>query len=194
MATTIAWTAQSGRPADPSPAESLILAARDGDRVALGELLSTIERRVYALSYRLMGNPTAAEDLAQEALLKVCRYIGRYREGSSFWGWIYRIVVNQARDFYRRSRPESSECPEVPVPPDVDPVRGEQLRHVMQAMSRLTARERAALVLLDIEGYSSREAAAILGCLAITARTRAAQARKKVRQELSHRYPELRTP
>ncbi|MCP5117326.1 MAG: RNA polymerase sigma factor [bacterium] len=192
MATALTIMAQPARPVAEAPPEELILAARDGHRPSLEELLTSIERRVYALAYRLTGNRAAAEDLSQEALLKVCRHIGRYRTGSSFWGWVYRIVVNQARDNYRKAKPEVGEPSELAVEPDVDPVRGEQLRLVMRAMSCLTGRERAALVLIDIEGYSGREAAAVLGCLAITARTRAAQARKKVRRVLSRHYPELR--
>ena len=187
--TTMAYGVQVSEPTLP---ESLVLAAKDGDRAALEELLSAIERRVFALAYRLTGNPAAAEDLAQEALLKVCRHIGRYREGANFWGWIYRIVINQARDDYRKAKPEVPELPDFPVAPAVDPVRGEQLRLVMRAMDCLTRRERAALVLIDIEGHSSSEAASVLGCLAITARTRAAHARKKVRRVLSRHYPELR--
>ena len=62
----------------------------------------------------------------------------------------------------------------------------------MEAMEAHSEKERAAVVLIDIEGFTSAEAARILGCLSITARTRAAQARKKVRRALSRYYPELR--
>jgi RNA polymerase sigma factor (sigma-70 family) len=61
----------------------------------------------------------------------------------------------------------------------------------MQAMKSLTPRERDALVLTDIEGYSSKEAGRILGCLPMAVRTRASAARKKVRERLSRIYPEL---
>jgi RNA polymerase sigma-70 factor (ECF subfamily) len=83
---------------------------------------------------------------------------------------------------------------EVEPPPasGYDPVRREQARRLSEAMGVLTEKERQALVLIDLEGFSSREAAQVLGCLAITARTRAAQARKKLRRELARYYPELK--
>jgi RNA polymerase sigma-70 factor (ECF subfamily) len=124
-----------------TPSDDLLARARDGSRSALGEVLSIIERRVYTLAFRLACDPVAAEDLAQEALLKVCRHIGRYRIGSNFWGWVYRIVVNQARDIHRARKPTVPEIEEPAVPPNQDPVRSDQLRHVMLAMRSLTHRD-----------------------------------------------------
>jgi RNA polymerase sigma-70 factor (ECF subfamily) len=175
----------------PTPTDELLSAARDGDRTALERVLAMIERRVYTLSFRLACDPVAAEDLAQEAMLKICRHIGRYRVGSNFWGWVYRIVVNQAHDIRRAAKPTVPDLEDRPVPPNQDPVRSDQLRRVMQAMRTLTEKERSALVLTDLEGYTSKEAARILGCLPMAVRTRASAARKKVRERLIRFYPEL---
>jgi len=192
MATALAFPAQAGGSAAAAPSDVILASARDGDRDALEEILRFIERRVYTLALRLACDPAAAEDLAQEAMLKICRFIGRYRVGSNFWGWVYRIVVNQAHDIRRAAKPTVPELGEHPVPPNHDPVRKDQLEHVMNAMRQLTKKERSALVLIDIEGYTSREAGRILRCLPITVRTRAAVARRKVRTTLSRDYPELR--
>ncbi len=192
MAAALSMSAQAiGKAAFPAPTDELLSAARDGDRTALDRVLSMIERRVYTLAFRLACDPVAAEDLAQEAMLKICRHIGRYKVGSNFWGWVYRIVVNQAHDIRRATKPTVPEIEDQPVPPNHDPVRSDQLRHVMQAMKSLTQRERDALVLTDIEGYTSKEAGRILGCLPMAVRTRASAARKKVRERLSRIYPEL---
>lgn len=172
--------------------EDLMWAARAGDRTALEAFLERIQRRVYLLAFRLLGDATLAEDVAQEVLLKICRRLGQYRERSNLWGWIYRIVVNQVHDFRRSAGVQRQAETDYGEPSSFDPERQEQLRRVMEAMKALSEKERAALVLIDIEGLSSREAAKVLGCLAITARTRAAQARKKVRRVLSRYYPELR--
>ena len=170
----------------------LAAAARAGDRAALGALLEAIERRVYTLAYRLVRRSDAAQDVTQEALLRVCRHLGRYRGEASFWSWIYRIVVNQANDYWRSSARREVELEDGLAGPGFQPGREEQLRHVREAMKSLSEKERTALVLMDVEGFSSAEAARILGCLSITARTRAAYARKKLRRLLSRYYPELR--
>ena len=171
--------------------EALIRAAVAGDRSALEDVLASVERRVYLLAWRLIGDTSAAEDIAQEVLLKLARHLDRYRPGTNLWGWIYRIVVNQVHDYRRSARV----MPETPMPmpvPVSDSDRQEQLARVEAALAILTPKEREAVILLDVEGYSSSEAASIAGTLAITVRTRAAHARKKLRRHLSRYYPELR--
>lgn len=167
---------------------SLAELARAGDREALESLLISVERPVYGFVYRLLGNAAAAEDVTQETLLKVCQNLHRYREQGQFRAWVYRIAANQARDWRRRARWEEVADTAVEGP---DAARDEQLRRVMTALGVLSEKERAALTLIDMEGYDSRAAGRILGCLSITARTRAAHARKKIRRELSRYYPEL---
>jgi RNA polymerase sigma-70 factor (ECF subfamily) len=170
--------------------DALIAAARSGDRAALEDLLIRIERPVYRFCYRILGDAAGAEDAAQETLLRVCRAIGSYEERGQFLAWVYRIAVNQAHSQRRRMARHEEIAAEPSGSDDFD--RSERFRRAMDAMRVLTDKEREALVLIDIEGYSSQEAAGILGCLSITARTRAAHARKKVRRELSRFYPELR--
>ena len=167
----------------------LVAAARSGDRAALESLLLSVERPVYGFVYRLLGNAAAAEDITQETLLKVCQNIRRYRERGHFRAWVFRIAANLARDAFRRGRVWDEAADSAIA--GHDPEQAEQMRRVMSAMRILSDKERAALVLIEIEGYDSREAGRILGCLAITARTRAAHARKKIRKELSRYYPEL---
>jgi RNA polymerase sigma-70 factor (ECF subfamily) len=143
------------------PLGSLVAAAQAGDRAALESLLMTVERPVFGFAYRLLGNFAAAEDVTQETLLKVCQNLHRYRERGQFQAWVYRIAVNQARDARRRGRNwDQLEDAAVAGP---DPERVEQLRRVMTALRVLTEKERAALVLIEIEGYDSREAGRILG-------------------------------
>jgi RNA polymerase sigma-70 factor, ECF subfamily len=124
--------------------------------------------------------------------LKICRRLDQYRGGASFLGWVYRITVRQAHDWRRSAGPATLELPEVMAVSGLDAAREEQLRRVEEAMRVLSEKERQALVLTEIEGFTSVEAARILGTLAITVRVRAAQARKKLRRALSHYYPELR--
>ncbi len=175
-----------------APLEGLIAAARAGDRDAMEALLEAIERRVFGFAYRLTGNRAAAEDVSQEVFLKICRPLDQYRGGSSFLAWVYRITVRQAHDWRRSAGPATAELPEGLAGPVLDAAREEQLRRVEEAMRLLSEKERQALVLTEIEGFTSVETARVLGSLAITVRVRAAQARKKLRRALSQYYPELR--
>jgi len=192
MTSTVAISTVAAAGERAEPLAELVAAARAGDRVAMETLIEAIERRVYAFAWRLVGDRAAAEDVSQEVFLKICQRLGQYRGDASFLAWVYRIVVNQARDYRRAAGPPTGEVPEIPVPPAVDVARDEQLQRLAQAMRLLSEKERAALTLLDLEGFSSPEAARILGSLAITVRARAAHARKKLRRALSHYYPELR--
>ena len=116
------------------------------------------------------------------------QHLRRYRPGSNFSAWVGRITANQVHDFRRTYKT-------YPASPDVitqyDDERQEQLIRVQEALAVLTPKERDAIVLIDIEGYSSGEAASILGTLSVTVRTRAAHAHKKLRAYLSRYYPEL---
>jgi len=190
MTSVAAIEAAVAEPAEGQSAE-LVARARAGDRAALEALIVSVERRVYALAWRLVGDRAAAEDVAQEVFLKICRRLDRFR-GGNFLGWVYRMVVNQAHDWRRRAGPAAEELGEVGAPPGFDAAREEQLRRVTDAMRVLSPKEREALVMTDMEGFTSGEAARILGCMAITVRVRAAQARKKLRRVLARHYPELR--
>ncbi len=172
----------------PDALEVRILAAVHGDRTALEDVLISIERRVYTLAWRLIGDPSAAEDITQEVLLRVAQHLPRYRAGSNFFAWVCRITTNQVHDF-RRAYRMPVEAPE-PIA-QYDDERQQQLSRLQEALAVLTPKERDAIVLIDIEGYSSSEAASILGTLSVTVRTRAAYARKKLRAYLSRYYPEL---
>lgn len=191
MTSTVAIEGRVGGETD-APLERLVAAARAGDRDAMEALLETIERRVFGFAYRLTGNRAAAEDVAQEVFLKICRRLDQYRGEASFLGWVYRITVRQAHDWRRSAGPATVELPAVMAGPGLDAAREEQLRRVEEAMGVLSEKERQALVLTEIEGFTSVEAARVLGTLAITVRVRAGQARKKLRRALSHYYPELR--
>ena len=192
MTTTLSLAAMNTASAGREPIEGWLAPARAGDREALEFFLKAIEQRVYTLAWRLLGNRALAEDVSQDALLKICRSLDQFTPGTNLWGWIYRIVVNQAHDARRRLAARNEVEEAEPETAGYDPVRREQMRRVMEAMRVLTQKERNALVLIDIEGFTSREAAKVLGCLAVTARTRAAQARSKLRGELSRYYPELK--
>src|SRR5437773_7480057 len=80
----------------------LLAACRRGDRRAFEELVRLSHRRVYSLAYRLVGDRQDAEDVAQEAYLRVFRGLAGFREEAQFETWLYRIVANTAMSYLRR--------------------------------------------------------------------------------------------
>ncbi len=166
------------------------------------DLVRTHTRRVFALLYRMTGNAGDAQDLSQEAFLKAWQNRTQLRDAGRPAPWLLRIAANCAIDF-QRSR--ASQRPGSPMAPSLDDenqgalrdglatgdltpedasLRGESERRLWAALEVLSPKERAAIVMRDIEGCPNREVAAALGCSMITVRTHIASARVKMRKHL----------
>lgn len=154
---------------------------------------------VYNLAYRYTGNKADAEDLTQEAMVRVYRFLDSFR-GGSFRSWLYRIVSNL---FFTRFRKEkrlprqslervmaSGEVMEEALPDSSDDPaelveqRGVQ-DHVEGALNSLPDHFRTAVVLRDVEGLAYEEIAEILDCPIGTVRSRISRGRDMFRNELS---------
>jgi RNA polymerase sigma-70 factor (ECF subfamily) len=167
---------------------ALTLAAAAEDRLAVFErLMRRYERLVLGTALRILGNLPDAQDAAQEVFLRMYRNLDRIEDPEACAPWLYRITVNVCRDLHRK-RP-----PSVPVDQagDIaaetpDPQRLALLserQHALNAvLRRLPEKERAALVLRDLEGLSTAEAAAALGSTEATVRSQVARARIKIRE------------
>lgn len=141
--------------------------------------------RMKSIAMNLLRNAADAEDAVQEAFLKVYRGAARFRGGSSFSTWIYRILVNTCYDLLRKSRRRS----ESPLPAEVaftaEPGVDHPLRLSLEiALGRLAPRERAAFLLCEVEGFSHREAGEILEINENTSRTLLFRAKRRLQQEL----------
>lgn len=171
------------------------------DAQAFEELARRYDRKLYNVALRLTGDPDDAKDLAQEALLRAYRAFGRFRLGTSFEKWLFRIASNLYIDRLRRQRHVRLESLDEPVqtasgqversisdesanPEDI--AQRNELSAVIQAALRsLPVNYRLAVVLYDLEGYSYEEISNILGCSIGTVRSRIHRGRKLLRQALS---------
>jgi RNA polymerase sigma-70 factor (ECF subfamily) len=173
--------------------QRLIARAQAGDRLAFEELVRIHADRLYAVVLRLCAGPHEAEEVTQEAFLRAWRAIGRFDGRSQLFTWLYRIGVNEAR---RRARSRArglygvslEEAPgEPPDLTDAPEPRAERsaLRAALERSVRsLPLDYRAPLVLRDIEGLSTQEAAEILGISEAALKSRLHRARVLVREAL----------
>ncbi len=158
-----------------------------GGLAAFERIMSQSERRVLRVALRLLNNPQDAQDAAQDVFLRLYKHFGDLDETRGYDAWLYRVTVNVCRDIARTRRRSIAleELPE-PVAPQPgayhDAERAQQREIVRRGLSRLGGKERAALVLRDVEGLSTREVAGILGSSENTVRSQISTARLKLRE------------
>ncbi len=162
-----------------------------GDRDAFGELFRRHRDILWAVALRTTGNPAEAEDALQDALVSALRAADRFEHRSAVRTWLYRIVVNASLDRLRRAatRPTTSlEGHDVSSGPDAHD-RLETRLDVMRALQELSPGQRAAVVLVDIEGLPVAEVAQILDIAEGTVKSRCARARAQLAGILQPRNP-----
>lgn len=165
---------------------ALVERAREGDGRAFDRLMLETQERVLGLAWRLLGSREDARDAAQEVYLRVFRHLGRFRAGHDFHGWLYRITVNVCRDAGRQRRRSPlakgiQAEPGRPAEAEEALLETERWNTLLEALASLPAKERAALVLRDLEGLTSEQVARALGSRAATVRGQIASARIKIR-------------
>jgi RNA polymerase sigma-70 factor (ECF subfamily) len=178
----------------PEPAgteASLLARARAGDVAAFERLSSAYADRLFMLLLRLLGDRGEAEDVAQEVMLRAWQGISRFRGQSSYFTWLYRIAVNEAnRALEKRARrpagvPIGADELQLPDSPLLDPSRQAENNELREALARALAELppalRTAIVLRDVEGLSTQEAAEIAGIGQAAFKSRLHQARLRVR-------------
>jgi RNA polymerase sigma-70 factor (ECF subfamily) len=178
------------RPADE---RALVLAAQRGEREAFSELVRTHERRAYAVARAIVVNHEDAEDAVQEAFLHAYRALHRFLPDQAFGAWLHRIVANAALDITRRRKVrDADELPETVASPFRDPAEASELRRRLQeALESLPARQRAVIVLHDVEGFKHSEIGVTLGIPEGTARSDLHYARSHLREVLGSVRSEL---
>jgi len=176
--------------------EGTIEAAKNGDGDAFEQLVRQYERLVLVTALRVLGNLDDAQDASQEVFLKLYRNLRKVEDSSNFAGWLYRVTVNVCHDL-RKKRPldRLDDAPDA-ISPEPDPQRRtveEERRRVLEMSLRvLSEKERAALVLRDLEGLSTSEVARALGSSEATVRSQILKARVKVK-DFMERYFRRRT-
>jgi len=188
--------ADTGPVGDERTDHELLAAHVAGDADAFAILVARHRDRLWAVALRTMRHREEAADALQEALIAAFRRADSFRGEAAVTTWLHRVVVNACLDRIRRNKVRRAE----PLPEDVDrsvdlatraPDRDplevkEQRADVANALSQINPDQRAALVLVDMQGYSVEQAAVMLGCAVGTIKSRCSRGRAKLVPLLGH--------
>jgi RNA polymerase sigma-70 factor (ECF subfamily) len=196
----------------PTPSDAELLAAHcAGDPEAFTEIVRRHRDRLWAVALRTTGDPEEASDALQDALISAYRRAETFRGDSAVTTWLHRIVVNASLDRLRRRAVR----PWVPLPEEtgetgdrsqladnaalIDPRDALDAREtaleISAALDELPPDQRTAIVLVDLEGWSVEEAAAIMECPTGTVKSRCSRGRAKLAKRLQHlRNPDPDSP
>jgi RNA polymerase sigma-70 factor (ECF subfamily) len=164
---------------------ALIERAQQGDREAFESLLGGYYDAIYRIAYRWCGNKADAEDVTQNACVKLAKSIDGFRFQSAFLTWVHTLVINTAKDWSKaRGRPTveiDEDLDRAQAPEGEDKVYANQ---VMTHVRNLPDREKEALLLVFVEGLTHGETAAVMNCKESTVSWYIHEARKKLQSLL----------
>jgi RNA polymerase sigma-70 factor (ECF subfamily) len=184
----------------------LVRRCQDGDSEAFDELVVRYRTRVFGMIYNMVHSEQDAWDLAQDSFVKAWKSIKRFRGQSSFYTWIYRIVMNVTIDWLRKKRVKAGEAefddsiqlkdvdPASKTLPRPDALPSENLEQreirteIDNAIAQLSPEHRAVILMKEIEGMQYHEIAETLGCSIGTVMSRLFYARKKLQNLLRDCY------
>jgi RNA polymerase sigma-70 factor (ECF subfamily) len=171
---------------------ALLARHTEGDRDAFTTLVERHRDRMWRVALRTLGDPDDAADAVQDALLSAYRSAGGFRGDAAVSTWLHRIVVNACLDLARRraSRPSTALADEQHE--QAGPAWSEASdtsAAVLGALRQLPIEQAAAVVVVDVEGFSVREAAQILDSPEGTVKSRCARGRARLAELLSDLGP-----
>jgi RNA polymerase sigma-70 factor (ECF subfamily) len=187
----------------------LVRRCQAGDTEAFDELVTRYRTRVFSMIYNMVHSEQDAWDLAQDSFLKAWKSIKRFRGRSSFYTWIYRIVMNVTIDWLRKKHvkgagtefddaiqlrevdPASKTVPKTEALPYETMERGEIRVRIDQAIAQLSPEQRAVILMKEIEGMQYHEIAEAVGCSIGTVMSRLFYARKKLQNLLRDVYENI---
>ena len=171
---------------------SLVISAQAANNEAFAALVRLHQRRAYAVCRAIVLTHEDAEDAVQDGFLHAYKALARFLPDQPFGAWLFRIMANASLDLVRRRKVrDADELPETIALPFRDPGEADELRNrLKQALATLGERQRAVIVLHDIEGFTHGEIGGMLGIPEGTARSDLHHARAALRKLLQ----DFRTP
>ena len=177
---------------EQSVRRQLVRNAKAGDAAAFEQIVVLNQRLVLRVAERLLLNVEDAKDAAQEVFLRLHRTLHRFDEQQEMGPWLYRLTLNICRDFMRRrkrhARLESMRrLPKESPDPQQSAVSAQNYQIVLDALKRLSMREREVIVFRDLEGCSTKEVAELLASSEATVRSQLSTGRMKLKNYVTAR-------
>jgi len=187
----------------------LVKQCQAGNTEAFDQLVTRYRTRVFAMIYNMVHNEQDAWDLAQDSFVKAWKSIGRFRGRSSFYTWIYRIVMNVTIDWLRKKQVKGAGAefndaiqlkeiePASRTVPKADPLPHERMdqseirARIDNAIAQISPEHRAVILMKEIEEMQYHEIAEALGCSIGTVMSRLFYARKKLQNLLRDVYENI---
>lgn len=164
--------------------EALIKAAQAGDQHAFEQLLTAHYDTLYRFAYRWCGNRTDAEDITQQACIKLAQSIGQFRFEAAFSSWLYRLVINCAKDWYKSQNRHAHDNIDNWIEPERTPDQTAEnsiyLQQLLHMLDQMAEGFKETALLVHGEGLSHAEAAAILQLKESTVSWRLHEIRKQL--------------
>ncbi|NLW49421.1 MAG: sigma-70 family RNA polymerase sigma factor [Candidatus Brocadiaceae bacterium] len=171
--------------------EELMARAAEGDMDAFEEVVQRNQQLALNVAYRFLGDPVLAEDVAQDAFLKILSGATRYEPSARFRTYLYNVVWHLCVDLYRRKRPGPLESPHERAHPDPGPAQavlaGELHELVRAAVHSLPPRQRMAIILKHFEDMSYEDIGRALGCSPTAVDALLVRAKRKLKDVLEDR-------
>jgi RNA polymerase sigma-70 factor (ECF subfamily) len=173
----------------------LVRLCQKGDMSAFEQLFHKHHKRIYNVAYRITNSREDAQDLTQDIFLKAYQNMGKFKFKSEFSTWLYRLAVNTCLDEIRRKKPSNvisitdSSSDEAlsqtdGYTPEDHAIKKDRERQIWKAINTLKEKERAIIVLKDIEGLSYKEIAEVFKCSLGRVKSRLHEARQKLKEAL----------
>ncbi|MEE4116445.1 MAG: sigma-70 family RNA polymerase sigma factor [Marinilabiliaceae bacterium] len=170
---------------------------REGDRSSFDELYNKYSKRVYNFCLNFLGNEEDAKDCTQEIFIKAFCSIGTFRQKSTFYTWLYRIMINNCKDMYRKKGFRKVDLNMAGGIESDDRsaisrmITEKAIQAFHEALGKMSAEFRTVIILRDIEGRSYSEISAITGTGEGTVKSRIARARRRMAEKLKDYKDEL---
>ncbi|MDU9007146.1 RNA polymerase sigma factor [Sedimentitalea todarodis] len=178
--------------------DALLILFANGEQAAARDLTQRLAPRAFGVALRVLGDRAEAEDVAQEAMVRLWRMAPDWQPGTAKVStWLYRVTLNLCLDIKRRRRGGMARLDDVPDPPDPKESAAEHLQHVARAdalqsaLGALPDRQREAVVLRHLEGLSNPEIAEIMDISTEAVESLTARGKRALSRALAGRRDEL---